>query len=105
MLGRFTTSRMHPRWKFLVGLLCVALVVLSGTISATHTHGHDNSLHDDCGLCAAAHATVQLATQPPLPILARVYTRVETARAVRRPALKLAFDLFTRPPPVSASLA
>ena len=105
MLGKSTTSHMQPRWKLLVGLLCVALVVLSGTISATHTHGRDISLHDDCGLCVAAHATVQLASQPPLPTLARVFTRIETARPIRRPALKLAFDLFTRPPPVPASLA
>ena len=105
MLGQFTTSRMHPRWKLIVGLLCVALVVLSGTISATHTHGRDNSLHEDCGLCVAAHATVHITAQPPVLSLAKVFTRIETLRPIRRPALKLAFDLFTRPPPVGASLS
>ena len=96
---------MRPRWRLLLGLLCIALVVLSGTISSTHTHGHDLSLHDDCGLCVAAHATVQLATQPPLPTLTRVFTRIETARPIRRPSVILAFDLFTRPPPAHASLS
>ena len=96
---------MQPRWKIIVGLLCVALVVLSGTISATHTHGRDNTLHEDCGLCVAAHATVQVTAQPPVLSLTRVITRVETVRAVRRPALKLAFDLFTRPPPDDAPLS
>lgn len=96
---------MRPRWKLLVGLLCVALVVLSGTISATHTHGRDLSLHDDCGLCVAAHATVQLVSQPALPTLTRVFTRIEAARPIRRPSFTLAFSLFTRPPPVHALLS
>jgi hypothetical protein len=96
---------MHPRWKLIVGLLCVALVVLSGTIAATHTHGRDNSLHEDCGLCVAAHATVQVTAEPPVLALAKVFTRVDTARPIERPALKLAFDLFTRPPPDDAPLS
>jgi hypothetical protein len=105
MLGRSTTLRKDPRWKLIVGLLCIALVVLSGTISATHTHGRDHSLHEDCGLCVAAHATVQLTTFAPLLTLTRVFTRIETARPIRRPSLILAFDLFTRPPPVHALLS
>jgi hypothetical protein len=96
---------MRSRWRLLVGLLCVALVVLSGTISATHTHDHDGALHVDCGLCVAAHATVQVVSQPALPTLTRVYTRIKVARAIRRPAVVLAFDLFTRPPPADASLS
>jgi len=105
MLGRSTTSCRQPRWKLLVGLLCVALVVLSGTISATHTHGRDNAIHEDCGLCVAAHATVQLTADPPVLALARVFTLIESARPLERPTLKLAFDLFTRPPPVDVSLS
>jgi hypothetical protein len=105
MLGQSITLRKDRRWKLLVGLLCIALVVLSGTISATHTHGRDHSLHEDCGLCVAAHATVQETAQPALLTLTAVFTRIETARPIRRPSLILTFDLFTRPPPVHASLS
>ena len=105
MMGNSTTLRTHPRWRLLLGLLCIALVVLSGTISATHTHGRDHSLHEDCGLCVAAHATIQQAAVPVLLTLTKVIIHVEPARPVRRPSLILAFDLFTRPPPVRASLS
>jgi hypothetical protein len=105
MMGQSTTLRTQPRWKLLVGLLCIALVVLSGTISATHTHGRDHSLHEDCGLCVAAHATAQQAIIAPLLTLTRVFIRIEPVRPIRRPSLVLAFDLFTRPPPVAASLS
>jgi hypothetical protein len=105
MLDKSSTLRSLPRWKLLIGLLCIALVVLSGTISATHTHGRDHSLHEDCGLCVAAHATIQQAAEPVLLTVTNVFIRIETARPIRRPSIVLAFDLFTRPPPVPASLS
>jgi len=105
MLGRNTSLRAFPRWKLLLGLLCVALVILGGTLAATHTHDRENSIHADCSLCVAAHVTVQLAPQQPVLTLTRVFTRVESTRAVRRPHLELAFDLYTRPPPVHAHLS
>jgi hypothetical protein len=105
MRGR--NSKPHPRsrWSFLLGLLCVALVILIGTIGATHTHARGEAFHADCGLCVSVHATVQTTTPAPDPVLVQVFTRVETSRPVRRPRFQLTFDLFTRPPPANAPLS
>jgi hypothetical protein len=106
MLGKMTPKCIEmPRWKFLVGLLCVALVVCSGCIAATHTHDRGEALRTDCGLCLTAHTAVQLPNLPPTTMPVHLLTQVAPERPIRRARLQLAVDLFTRPPPVYGPLA
>jgi len=97
-----TTTR-ASRWRLILGLLCVALVVLAGTLSVSH--GHDDGIpHADCGLCATAHVTVQVASTLTLGPVAQVFTRVNASLPEIRPRTLFRSELFTRPPPAGAHL-
>jgi hypothetical protein len=91
-------------WRLLVALFCVALVVLAGTLSVAHWHEDGSISHADCGLCATAHVTVQLAAALPAGPAIQVAARVEAALPEARPRNLSHFDLFTRPPPAKAHL-
>jgi hypothetical protein len=95
---------MRSPWRLLLGMLCIALVLLGGTLSVTHSHA-DGIVHGDCGLCITAHSVVP-ATVPTVHLpVARVLTTVETAVA-SIPFRRLStFALFIRPPPVNAHLS
>jgi len=94
---------MRSPWRLLLGILCVALVLLSGTLSVTHSHPDIN--HAECGLCVSAH-TVAQATVAPIQILIAVVmgpVEITVRRAVPRTIFR--FALFTRPPPANANLS
>ena len=87
-------------WRLILGLLCVALVVLAGTLAVAHGHEDATVSHADCGLCAPAHVTIQLAVAVALIPVAQVFTRVEASIPPDRSRTLSRFALFTRPPPV-----
>ncbi len=91
------------RWRLLVGLLCVALLILAGTLSVAHGH-EDGINHADCGLCATAHVSVQMAVSPDLLFVAQVRERFEPRTLEVPPKPLYRFSLFTRPPPADAHL-
>ncbi len=93
------------QWRLIVGLLCIALVVLAGTLSVAHGHEDVNVSHADCGLCATAHVTVQLAEAVTLIPVAQVFARVEASIPPDRSRTLSRFALFTRPPPAVETLA
>jgi hypothetical protein len=98
------TNRGVMQWRLVLGLLCIALVVFAGTVSIAH--GHDDGInHADCGLCATAHAPVQLAVSPALVPVAQVFARVEASLPPARPRTLSRFALFTRPPPAVRHLS
>lgn len=105
MYRQNTTSHMRSPWRLLLGILCVGLVLLGGTLSVTHSHP-DGAPHSDCGLCATAHLTVQVATPFTQIAVALVFIRVEAVTVSTRPRTILSnFALFTRPPPAIAHLS
>ena len=98
------TPQMRKPWRLLLGLLCVALVLMMGTMAATHTHtGHAEQAN--CGLCVTAHMAVDVAAPPPQIAVAPVQVHVETAVSVVRAHTRCRSALFTRPPPVDAALS
>jgi hypothetical protein len=95
----------HGSWRFLLGLLCIALVVLGGTIQVAHTHANGDVTHNDCSLCATAHVVAQVVAAPaPLPVVAAVVP-VLVLVPLAPPSRPSVFDLFTRPPPAVSTLA
>jgi len=86
-------------------MLCVALVLLSGTLSVTHSHEHSLDTHGTCGLCATAHAVAQVAESPAQVLVNLVFIEIEAATPVARPQTVPHFALFCRPPPVSVHLS
>ena len=98
-MGFDDQRRVGRSWRLLLALLCVLLVVVSGTVQAAHTHTDGADIHANCSLCAAAHITVHL-TQTPATMQAAsvVSVLVGLAPAIVPTALST-FALFTRPPP------
>lgn len=96
------TPRMRSPWKLSLGLLCIALVVLWGTLSVAHTHP-DWKSHADCGLCVAAHTVVH-DIAPPVPlVVAQVFVDLDVPSLPPARARSLPKSaLFTRPPPAGA---
>lgn len=97
-LSRFTTSPMRPPWRLLVGALCIALILVSGTLSVTHSHP-DGSVHPDCSLCITAHAAVHISAPPAQILVTCVFIGIEAPDPIARPQSDLQFALFSRPPP------
>jgi hypothetical protein len=86
-------------WKFLLGILCLALLVFGSVVQVAHTHPGGDIAHTDCSLCATAHVVAQKVSQPvPIPA-ALVVSAVREFSAAPRPQTLSAFALFTRPPP------
>jgi hypothetical protein len=90
----------HP-WRLLLAILCVVLVVFTGTVQVAHAHA-DADTHADCSLCAVAHITVHMAQTPaPAPPVV-VVTVLQSLPPVFLPVALSTFALFTRPPPMAA---
>jgi len=87
-------------WRLLLALVCVLLVVVSGTVQVAHAHADGTNTHADCSLCAAAHITVHLAQTPAPAAVAAVVAVPETLPAAVLPNRLCTFALFNRPPPV-----
>lgn len=96
------TPQVRSPWKLFLGVLCIALVMLCGTLSVAHTHS-DWQSHADCGLCVAAHAVVH-DIAPAAPTLAvQVFVLLDPPILPPLRARKpLKSGLFTRPPPAGA---
>lgn len=99
MLANFTTARKRAPWRLLVGVLCIALLMVGGVLSATHSHSHGEVSHQDCGLCVTAHMAVQVAVSVTAVQVTTVFSRVEAVRPVSAHDFTPQFALFCRPPP------
>jgi hypothetical protein len=101
MLGKYTASSMRSRWRILLGVVCIALIMVGGLVSVTHTHSQREITHQDCGLCVTAHMAIQVAVTVTQVCVAQVFTRVETSRPVASHDFIPQFALFSRPPPTA----
>ena len=105
MFRQIPTFRTSSPWRLLLGVLCIALVLLNGTLSVTHSHP-DGVPHTDCGLCTTAHLIVQAGKAVTQVTVALVFIRrALVAIPSSIPDTVSDFALFTRPPPVDSSLA
>jgi hypothetical protein len=92
-------------WRILLALVCVLLVVVAGVVQVAHTHSDGAATHADCGLCAAAHISVQVAYAPASAPPVAVATAVESVAVAVLPRALSTFALFTRPPPAATPAA
>ena len=51
---RSILSRIRLNWVSALGILCIALVMISGMAQAAHFHA-SGTIDHDCALCVAAH--------------------------------------------------
>lgn len=103
MAGKYTASHVRSPWKFFLGVLCIALVLVGGLLSVSHSHADGKAYHSDCGLCVSSHIAVNVS--PPLPQFFPVHdsTHVEIPRPAAHLQLAPEFALFSRPPPADSN--
>lgn len=105
MLCGKMSLRGPARWRILLAVCCIALVIFGGVLEVAHSHSPNDMNHAGCAFCATAH----LATRASAPITAPARTRQVTAIVaeiafvtVRRFSY---FSLCIRPPPVVSAAA
>jgi hypothetical protein len=98
----FPTPHTRSPWRLFLGVLCISLILVAGTLSVTHTHA-DGRVHSDCGLCVTAHAAIHVSAPPTQILISQVFIEIEASRPVARPQSASHFALFSRPPPADSN--
>jgi hypothetical protein len=98
-----TRAPMPSPWRVFLGILCIALVLLGGIVSLTHTHPVADPSHTDCSLCVTSHSVGHTTASPVLLSHVQLLTTTVAALPLPRARTLSRFALFTRPPPESAS--
>lgn len=92
-------------WRLLLAILCVLLVLVSGSIQAVHMHANGDVSHADCSLCVTAHVAQTVAAPVVSLSFIPVIFRVETVATTTRVRSICVFALYIRPPPADIALA
>src|ERR1700727_100844 len=100
---RCVFSRPRMSWASVLGILCIALVLMSGMVQAAHFHAPGAADHD-CALCVAAHQTAQTTQLITLDINSLPVAPLTAACSLVRPRLAVYFRFFSRPPPSGSAL-
>jgi hypothetical protein len=100
-----TEVRRSSTARLLLGVLCILLVLLGGTLEAAHSHPGLATSHPDCALCATAHVVAQVVAAPSLPAVAMLVEAVHHLVSFSDARALSIFALFTRPPPSCSTLA
>lgn len=88
----------------LLGMVCIALVLLTGVLQVTHTHA-DGQIDHDCSLCVTAHNAVQIVVAVTLVMTSRPVARWVAETFAPLPRQRFVLKLANRPPPVPAVFA
>ena len=105
---RFIVFSLGPKpnvqssWRIFLALLCMLLVLATGTVQAVHSHPVGDISHADCALCVTAHVAVEVAQPPVTLAVASVVSAIEVFDPSTRMKTFFTFALFTRPPPVDS---
>ena len=103
---RFLSSKLRARssWIALIGMVCVALVLMIGMVQAVHSHpsGHPDP---DCALCVTAHQAVQVVALITLDVSSQPVEQVSPEPALQLPRRSFFFRLDCRPPPAETAFA
>lgn len=85
----------------MLGVVCIALVLMSGMIQAAHFHAMGQTDHD-CTLCVAAHHVATVAAPIALDCSSLAVAPITVARSFENPGRTAFFRLASRPPPLAA---
>lgn len=100
-----TAKRVGPlSWVSILGMVCIALVLLTGVLQVTHTHPNGQPDHD-CSLCVTAHQAAQVAVVVMPGTVSRVVARRAIETFAPLPRQRFVLKLANRPPPVPSDLA
>ena len=104
MASLSTHSRIRFTWLSAIGILCVALVLMSGIIQVAHSHANGQPDHD-CSLCVTAHQAVQIVALICLAIACQVMVAFVARPVLQAPRKRFFFKLACRPPPAETAFA
>jgi hypothetical protein len=95
-------------WQFsplaFVGMICIALVLMTGMVQVAHSHASGQPDHD-CALCVSAHHVIQIVAVVTLLISSVPVVRLASEPARDLPASNFFFKLASRPPPAAPAFA
>jgi hypothetical protein len=95
-------------WQFsplaLVGMICIALVLMTGMVQVAHSHASGQPDHD-CSLCTSAHQVIQVVALVTLLVSSVATVRILFEPACVLPVTTFFFKLASRPPPVAPAFA
>lgn len=91
-------------WLSLLGIVCIALVLLTGMLQVTHSHPSGQIDHD-CSLCVTAHHVAQAVVVVILALSSRPVARYVAETFTPLPRQRFVLKLANRPPPVPAAFA
>lgn len=87
-----------------LGMLCVALVLMTGILQVTHSHPSGQADHD-CSLCVTAHHVAQVVVAVTMAVSARPVARFVPEDFTPVPRQRFVLKLANRPPPVPPAFA
>jgi hypothetical protein len=103
---RFVTAERGTRlsWVSVLGMVCVALVLMTGVLQVTHSHPSGQADHD-CSLCVTAHHVAQVVVAVTLAVSSRPVARFVPESFTPVPRQRFVLKLANRPPPVPPAFA
>ena len=104
MPRRTSESRSQFSVAALLGIFCIALVLMSGMVQVAHTHASGQPDHD-CSLCITAHNVIQVVALAILDVSSQPVVPVAQERARDLPTTTFFFKLASRPPPAVPAFA
>lgn len=103
---RLVTAK-RGSWHSLVsilGIVCIALVLVTGMLQVTHSHANGQIDHD-CALCFTAHQIVQIAVFVAVVLASHPIARFTCERFAPLPRQRFVLKLANRPPPEEPAFA
>lgn len=104
---RFVTAERGPRrsWAAWLGIVCIALVLLTGILRVSHSHP-DGRIDPDCSLCMTAHTVAQVVVVVAIQVTSQPVVRyvIETYSAPL-PGQPFVLKRANRPPPPTPAFA
>jgi hypothetical protein len=103
---RFVTAKrgISLSWVSLLGILCVALVLMTSVLQVTHSHPNGQPDHD-CSLCVTAHHVAQAVVVVTLAVSSKPLARFVPESFTPVPRQRFVLKLANRPPPVPPAFA
>jgi hypothetical protein len=99
-------QRFQSPWVRVLGIVCIALVLLTGVIQVSHAHAISQAAdHEGCSLCITAHHAVQGVSLVTLDISVRPVTRLVPRVKSETPRQRFLLKLANRPPPAVPAFA
>ena len=86
-------------WASVLGILCIALVLLTGIVHVAHFHAN-GQIDQDCALCVTAHQAVQIAAVVAVILCSQPVVQRVAERRSPAPRQRFVLKLANRPPPV-----